>query len=105
MEVLGSAEISAIPRTFPGRGQPVGRASCDRPGLVVLGAELQPQHVGLLEVIADELVRVCHRRACLEPVREALMQSGPDTPFRQHLVGGVAEQHVMEAEGFLAGDV
>ena len=54
----------------------------------------------LLEVVADELV--VSAAASLEPRREALVQLGA-ARLRDALVGGVADQHVEEAEAVLAG--
>ena len=104
MEVLRGAEIATVPSTLAGRGQAVGRADRDRPRIVVFRTELQSQEVRLLEVIADELVPVPRRGARFEPVREALMLSRPDL-LRQHLVCGIAQQHVVETERLFAWDV
>jgi hypothetical protein len=76
----------------------------DRPSVIVLGTELESQRVRLLQVVTDELVQVGQPRVRVEPASEPLVQPSPHL-FRQHLIGGVAEQDMMEAEGLLAGDV
>ena len=104
MEVLRRPEVAAIPRPLAGRRQPVGRAPGHRPRVIVLGTELQTERVRLLQVIADELVEVGQPGVGVEPLGEPLVELRPRL-LRQHLIGGVAEQDVMEAEGLLAGDV
>ena len=62
-------------------------------------AELGAVAVGLLEVVADDLVAFDERRAGLvEPAREALVQLGARC-LRQRVVGRVSDQQVAEAIG------
>ena len=61
--------------------------------------------VGLLEVVAEDLVELDQvGAALLEPVGEALVQLGARR-LRQRVVGGVADQQVAEAEGVLAREL
>ena len=57
---------------------------------LVVGTELAPVPVRLLEVEPDELVGVGHARAGREPVGEALVQHGAFL-FGEHLIRGVRE--------------
>ena len=104
IEALRRTEVAAIPRLLAGRGQPVGRTAGHRPGVVILGTELQSQRMRLLQVVAHELVEIGQLGVGVEPPGESLVQARSRL-LRQHLVGGVPQEHMMEAEGLLAGDV
>ena len=68
-------------------------------GPVVERTELRAVTVGLLEVIAENLVELDQRLAVDgEPVGESFVQLGPGR-FRQRLVGGVADEQVAKAVG------
>ena len=80
-------------------------ALAERAGLVVDRAELGAVAVGLLEVVAEDLLVLGHAVAgrALEPVGELLVQRGAEL-LRGRAVGGVADEDVLEAERGLAGE-
>ncbi len=66
--------------------------------------ELLPVAIGLLEVVAEQLVELDELGAVLrEPVGELLVQLRP-LRLRQALVGGVAHEEMTEAERILSGE-
>src|SRR5690349_24280439 len=70
--------------------------------MLVFRSELDPVSVRLLKVVANDLVRSVAAEPRFQPVREALVQLGPE-PLRQRVVCGVADQDVAEAETVIAG--
>ena len=84
----------------PGCREQLARPLAERPSVVVERLEPLPVAVGLLEVVAEELVR---RVVELEPAGEALVEVGA-RPLRDPGVGGVPDQRVPEAEAVLAGN-
>ena len=79
----------------------LGRAGAE---LRISPAELFGVAMGLLEVVADDLVALDEvRPALLEPDGEALVQLGAGR-LRQRVVRGVADEEVPEAVGVLAGN-
>ena len=88
---VGSAE-----RLPPGRAEKASRPGAE---LGVGAAELLPESVCLLEVVADE--RVESVASLLEPVGVALVQPRA-CGFRDCVVGRVTQQQVAEAESVLA---
>ena len=96
----GGAVILAADGAVACGGQAAPSPRCQ---LVVVGQpELGPVAVGLLEVVAEELVELDERgRVLLEPESEALVEVRAHG-FRERVVGGVAEQEVAEAEAVLA---
>ena len=67
--------------------------------LRVRRVQLGPVAVRLLEVIADDLVRL-HEIVRREPVGEALVQLGSNR-LRKRLVGGVTDEQVAKAEALV----
>lgn len=65
------------------------------------GIELPPVAVGLLQVVAEDLLAL-DELLPLEPVREVLMEICPRC-LRQRLVRGIADQDVTKAEGLVPG--
>ena len=67
--------------------------------------ELGPKPVGLLQVVAGDLLPLGHPVGDIvgDPGREALVQLRTAL-LRCALVGRVADQHVAEAEGVLVGE-
>ena len=60
---------------------------------------------GLLEMEAEDLVELDEvASALLEPVREALVELGPNR-FRQPVIRGIADEQVAEAKGVVAGQL
>ena len=88
----------------PGRREPRAGPRPDRLGPIVWRRELRSICVGLLQVIRDDLLLLHDRVAphALEPVGEALVELGT-LALGDRLVRGVADQHVTEPEGVLAG--
>ena len=94
------------PRSPPsGRRETLGGTFTERAGLVVDRAELGAVAVALLEVVAEDLLVLGHAVAgdALEPVGELLVQGGAEL-LRGRLVGGVADEDVLEAEGGLVDE-
>ena len=77
-----------------------------RSGAIVRRAELAAIPVGLLEVVAEDLLVVVRvvRRDLRQPPGEALVQVG-SLFLRHRLVGRVADQEVSEPERVLAGEL
>ncbi len=75
-------------------------------GLGVAQPEFDPVPVGLLQVVADELVVLTGPpgHPGLQPARVSLVQVGP-LPLRRRLVGAVAQQDVQEPERLHPGQV
>ena len=72
------AEILPFDRASPGERQPFTCAGGECSAALVLGAQLQPVAIGLLEVVAEQLVELDELGAVLlEPVGEPLVQLGP----------------------------
>jgi hypothetical protein len=80
----------------------VGESQCP----LVERRELSPVAVGLLEVEANELLVFKNSVAdlCLEPVRVPLVEVGAEL-LRSRGIGGVADEHVREAEAVVAGEL
>ena len=78
----------------------VARAVAQRSQRLIDRTELGPIPVGLLEVVADDLL--IGARAFVEPVGEAFVQLSADF-LRDPAVGGVADEDVAEAESVLIG--
>ncbi len=71
-------EVSPVPCRSPGRGQQDRGTHRDRRGPFVRRPELHLVAIGLLEVVADDLVVLDELGApFLEPARETLVQVGP----------------------------
>src|SRR5205085_2047237 len=64
--------------------------------------ELRAVTVGLLEVVAEDLVGCVVAEPCRQPVGVALVQRSSLT-FRNRLVGRISDQDVAEAEAVVAG--
>ena len=96
-EPLGSSRVAAITRSLGATGEPFGRPSGELRGDVVERPELGPVAVGLLEVVADDLVQLDQVGAVLlEPEGKSLVELGSNG-LRQSLVGRVADQEMAEA--------
>src|SRR4029079_14482983 len=65
--------VAALPRLDPGRAQPSTRVGRQPPRTPVDPPELRSQAIGMLEAVADELVRTMPP---LEPVGPTLRQRG-----------------------------
>src|SRR5207253_3249438 len=92
--------VVARQRAPPGCREQLARPLAERPSVVVDRLETLPVAVGLLEVVAEELVRVIVE---LDPAGEALVEVGA-RPLRDPGVGGVPDQRAPEAEAVLSGD-
>ena len=93
--------VAAAEGPPPCTQQPIGRPAGELVLLLAARAELDPEAVRLLEVMADDLVELgALARMVLGPAREALVQLCPQ-PLRHRVVGGVADQDVAEAEAVL----
>ena len=102
-EVDGRRRVSASDRAPPGGGEQLPAARGERHPRLVDALDLGAVAERLLEVVAEHLL---HLGAAVagrydEPVREPLVQLGPDL-LRQAVIGGVPDQDVPEAEGVLA---
>ena len=75
-QVGGGADVAAVVRAAAGGAEVAGRARGERAGVVVERAELGAVAVGLLEVVAEDLLVLADALAGepLEPVGEALVQ-------------------------------
>ena len=94
------------PRSPPsGRRETFGGTSTERLCRLVDGAELGAVAVALLEVVPEDLLVLGDPRGdeALEPVGEPLVQGCAEL-LRGRVVGGVADEDVLEAEGGLAGE-
>ncbi len=90
---------STAPR--PAAAELVGRAACESLDGRVGAVELRPIAVGLLEVVADDLVAL-DELVPGEPVGEALVQLGA-CRLRQRLVRRVADEEMPKAEALVLG--
>ncbi|MGH2997472.1 MAG: hypothetical protein ACRDM9_14240, partial [Gaiellaceae bacterium] len=93
-EDRGGAPVAPVERPPPrSRQQPAGTSGA--PAIALRhGAQLAPVPKGLLEVVADDLLKLDQLGAArLEPQREALVELGA-SGFGQSLVGGVPDQQV-----------
>ena len=73
-EVGDRSRVATDAGAMPGLGEPLGRAPPQRPRPFAVGAKLDEEAVGLLEVVAHDLVLLT--RLLLEPLRVALVQFG-----------------------------
>jgi len=90
----GGPAVEPVLRAPACRGQTGGRALAQ---IRVEAAELGEVTVRLLEVVADDLVRLDERPAVLgEPIGEAGVQVGADRLW-ESVVGGIPDQQVPEA--------
>ena len=97
-----AACVSDRDRSTAGGCEPFRRPQAE---LLVGRAELLPVAVGLLEVVADDLVELDERRAVpLQPHGEALVQIGPGR-LGQRVVRRIADQEVAKAVGVLADEL
>ena len=97
-QVHSRRRVGASVGSPPRRGETLGGLFSEALSPVARPPELDEAAVRLLQVVADDLVEFDQiRAALLQPSREAFVQVGPGC-FRQHLVGGVADQQVAEAD-------
>ena len=99
-ERAAGGEVAAVEGAAAGGSEMAGGTGGEVGELRIAGVELRAVAVGLLEVVADDLVALDElvRR---EPVGEALVELGPGC-LRERLVGGIADQQVPEAERVVA---
>ena len=93
-------ERAAAGRREPGRG-----ARGELPDGILIGVELQSVPAGPLEVVADDLLEFgdARPRTPLEPVRQALVQLGPER-LGQPPVRSVVDEPVLEAVARPSGE-
>ena len=97
-------DVAAAERAPSRPQQPVGRSAGEPVLVLAARAELDPEAVGLLEVVADDLVELgAVAGVALGPGGQALVQLRAE-PLRHRVVGGVADEDVAEAEAVLAGE-
>ena len=98
-QVRRRGHVAATERAKAGRREAVGGATSEPDGLGIHGPQPGPQVVGLLEVIAEDLVHLGppsgRARERLEPVREAEVQRRAG-PLEQPVVHDVTQQQVPE---------
>ena len=95
--------VSALERADACRTEPSAAVFGKPFGPPIGLAELGPQPVGPLEVVADELVELGEiRRSLIEAVGEALVQLGAES-LRRRAVDRVLDDDVAEAERVLDG--
>src|SRR5581483_9420299 len=89
-----------------GAPEPHPSSERDRPRALVDARQLGAVAVGLLQVVAEQLLDLAGALVCddvLEPGGEALVQVGAHL-LRQRVVRRLADEDVAEAEGVLAGE-
>ena len=103
----GRGQVATRERAPAGRAELVGRARGDRPALGVERPELAPVAIGLLEVVAEDLLELLLPAALLVdplgPGHEPLVELGAG-PLQQRPVGRVADEQVAEAVGLVLAD-
>jgi hypothetical protein len=97
-----STFVAARKRAPASGGEPLSRTLAEaRVWLLELG----PVARGLFEVMAEDLVQLDEvRRPFFEPRGKAFVQVGPGR-FGESVVGGVADQEMVEAVGLLPGEL
>src|SRR5262249_2368293 len=93
--------VVPLPGASASSAEPSTGVLCQCRRVPVRLAELRPQHVRLLEVVAGELVEV-DDPALLQPIGEALVELRAQA-LRRRAVGGLLDEAVPEAEDVLAG--
>ncbi len=101
-QVRGGRRVAARERPASRRGQPPGAVGTERAAVVVERPELGQIAMRLLEVVAEDLL-VLRRALAVDavgPLDELLVERGPRA-LEDRVVGGVANEDVVEAEGVL----
>src|SRR5207248_9642405 len=104
-EIRGRRDVPAGDGPSSGRTESRRGPDADRDRLLIEGTELAAEAICLLEVVADDLLELEHPRAGqpLEPLAEAPVEVRA-RPLEQPLVGGIAQQRVMEAVCRIPGE-
>ncbi len=101
---LGSEHVATGELAAAGARQPLGASFGQCRRRRVRGSELDPKHIRLLEVVAENLVDLGPvADTLLRPVCEPLVQLGA-APLRHRVVRGVPDQDVTEAKTVFAGE-
>jgi hypothetical protein len=104
-QVAGGAGVATVPRTAAGGGETARGARRQRVRFLVGWAQFGPIAAALLEVVAEDLLVFVDALAGeeLEPSGELFVEQSAEF-LGCSLVGRVAEQDVLEAEGGFADE-